>query len=232
MGCGRGGEVSEFIVDDFFKDVEETDDTARQNFVRRHVDGERYIGRHTQLEAAGGLRKACCPLHHEKTPSFIVYPKGHKDNSGAPQLHASFYCFGCHAGGDVIEFKRRLDGLQTRHEACIALEAELGLVYDEADELAELRFELVDMVSNRERAALSLTEVNMLCSMAMRRYLRLVNEQRPELIEREFEAIKVLHGYLDVQLGELSAREAEGLPTKINKAIDDRVKMLAKLNDG
>ena len=36
----------------------------------------------------------CCPFHNEKTPSFKVYDY-------------SFYCFGCGAGGDIIDFVKR-----------------------------------------------------------------------------------------------------------------------------
>lgn len=35
----------------------------------------------------------CCPFHNEKTPSFSVEPE-----------KQFYYCFGCHAGGDVIHF--------------------------------------------------------------------------------------------------------------------------------
>ena len=42
----------------------------------------------------------CCPLHGEKTPSLKVYP----GDSG-------WYCFGCHAGGDVLDFVRLYFGL-------------------------------------------------------------------------------------------------------------------------
>ena len=38
-------------------------------------------------------RKACCPFHHEKTPSFYV-----DDREGY------YKCFGCGEGGDVIKF--------------------------------------------------------------------------------------------------------------------------------
>ena len=34
-----------------------------------------------------------CPLHQERTPSFVVNPEKQK-----------FHCFGCHASGDVIDF--------------------------------------------------------------------------------------------------------------------------------
>lgn len=38
----------------------------------------------------------CCPFHGEKTPSLKIYPGG-----------KSWYCFGCHIGGDVIAFAMR-----------------------------------------------------------------------------------------------------------------------------
>ena len=58
----------------------------------------------------------CCPFHSERTASCKVYPKSN-----------SFYCFGCGAGGDVIDFVRLLYGLDFR-QACIRLEADFGLV--------------------------------------------------------------------------------------------------------
>ena len=52
------------------------------------------IGRYCRLTNAGGMRrKACCPFHHEKTPSFYV-----DDREGY------YKCFGCGEGGDVIKF--------------------------------------------------------------------------------------------------------------------------------
>lgn len=43
---------------------------------------------------------ACCPFHPEKTPSFSINPE-----------KQSFYCFGCHEGGDVIHFVMKLRGI-------------------------------------------------------------------------------------------------------------------------
>ena len=57
-----------------------------------------------------------CPFHNEKTASCKIYPKSN-----------SFYCFGCGAGGDVIDFVRLLYGLDFR-QACVRLEADFGLV--------------------------------------------------------------------------------------------------------
>lgn len=42
----------------------------------------------------------CCPFRGEETPSLKVYP----GNGG-------FHCFGCHAGGSVIDFTSKLFGL-------------------------------------------------------------------------------------------------------------------------
>lgn len=39
----------------------------------------------------------CCPFHSEKTPSLKIYENG-----------KGYYCFGCGAGGDVIDFVMRL----------------------------------------------------------------------------------------------------------------------------
>lgn len=54
---------------------------------------EEIIGRFVELKKAGASLKACCPIHGEKTPSFIVTP--------AKNI---FKCFGCGVGGDAIQF--------------------------------------------------------------------------------------------------------------------------------
>ena len=53
------------------------------------------IGSYASLKKKGSNYEACCPFHHEKTPSFSVHPKKN-----------IFKCFGCGIGGDVIEFTR------------------------------------------------------------------------------------------------------------------------------
>ena len=56
----------------------------------------------------------CCPFHEEKTPSCKV------DDNG-------FYCFGCGAHGDIIEFVRRLKGYTKPIEAAQELATLLGI---------------------------------------------------------------------------------------------------------
>lgn len=51
------------------------------------------IGDYLQLKRSGANAKGLCPFHQEKTPSFTVNP-----------AKGFFYCFGCHASGDVVRF--------------------------------------------------------------------------------------------------------------------------------
>lgn len=60
------------------------------------------MGSYVRLIKAGSLLKCQCPFHSEKTPSCVVY---------ADTQNPHFYCFGCHAGGDVITFIMQIEGL-------------------------------------------------------------------------------------------------------------------------
>lgn len=51
------------------------------------------VSSYLELKRAGRRWKGLCPFHTEKTPSFFV----HEENQ-------TFYCFGCHQGGDVFQF--------------------------------------------------------------------------------------------------------------------------------
>jgi DNA primase len=47
---------------------------------------------------------ACCPFHHEKTPSFAIY----EDTQ-------SFHCFGCKESGNVFKFVRQMENCDFGH---------------------------------------------------------------------------------------------------------------------
>jgi DNA primase len=76
---------------------------------------EDVIGRYVELRPAGVRLVAPCPFHQETKPSFSVNPEG-----------GFYYCFGCQASGDVIEFYRAINGLEFG-EAVEALAREAGL---------------------------------------------------------------------------------------------------------
>ena len=50
------------------------------------------------LDKKGGTHWACCPFHHERTPSFAV-------NEGEQFYH----CFGCGVSGDVVRFVQEIE---------------------------------------------------------------------------------------------------------------------------
>jgi len=79
--------------------------------VRARSDILPVVQAYVPLKRKGGRYWGCCPFHHEKTPSFSVVPdKGF------------FYCFGCHAGGNVFKFISMMENI-TYFEA-IKLQAE------------------------------------------------------------------------------------------------------------
>lgn len=78
---------------------------------------------YTALTPKGGRLWGCCPLHHEKTPSFSVQPD-----------KQMFYCFGCHAGGGVITFVMKAERLNFT-EAVTLLAQRAGMeLPDEAED--------------------------------------------------------------------------------------------------
>ena len=54
----------------------------------------------TQLRRSGAQLVGRCPFHEERTPSFYVSP-----------AKGTFYCHGCHKGGDAIVFLRETEQL-------------------------------------------------------------------------------------------------------------------------
>lgn len=56
------------------------------------------IGSYVALDRKGGNYWACCPFHHEKTPSFAV--------NEAEQF---YHCFGCGVSGDVVMFVQEIE---------------------------------------------------------------------------------------------------------------------------
>lgn len=77
------------------------------------------IGGYVELKKRGANYVACCPLHKEKTPSFMVNP-----------ARGTWHCFGCGKGGNVIGFLMEHDTL-TFPEAVRALGKRYGIEVEE-----------------------------------------------------------------------------------------------------
>jgi len=71
---------------------------------RDHPIADVVVASGLQLRPMGGRLTGVCPFHGDTRPSLIVYP--------ATQ---SYYCFGCGAGGDVIDFVARLNKVDFKH---------------------------------------------------------------------------------------------------------------------
>ena len=77
------------------------------------------VSRALPLRKAGASYKCVCPFHNEKTPSFNVN-----------EQRQMYYCFGCQASGDVIEFVKNYYNLDFT-DAVDKLAAEYGIEMEE-----------------------------------------------------------------------------------------------------
>ncbi len=117
-----------------------------QEVVRRN-DIEEVIGQYVQLRRRGRTLSGLCPFHNEKTPSFVVYPDTQ-----------SFYCFGCGAAGDVINFVRKYNNLGYV-ESIKQLAARAGMpLPEEEDREAKARQRLLEI--NRSAARYFYEQLN------------------------------------------------------------------------
>jgi DNA primase len=77
-------------------------------------DIQEVVSQYTALKPAGKHLRGSCPLHAERTPSFFIKPYTQR-----------FHCFGCGAGGDVIQFVMLAERLDFKG-ACDHLGIELN----------------------------------------------------------------------------------------------------------
>ncbi|WP_114910401.1 DNA primase [Cardinium endosymbiont of Sogatella furcifera] len=90
--------------------------------VQRVARIEEVVADFVSLKKKGQNFWACCPFHHEQTPSFSV------------SATKGFYkCFGCDAAGDVINFVQQIEGV-TFVEAITALAQKYGIPVASAEE--------------------------------------------------------------------------------------------------
>ena len=75
-----------------------------------------------QVKTAGASKKACCPFHNEKTPSFNIN-----------EAKGFYHCFGCGESGDAIKFVQKMEGL-TFVEAVKKLAEQCGVKIEEQED--------------------------------------------------------------------------------------------------
>jgi len=115
------------------------DDYAR---VKAAVDIVDVVGQYVQLTRSGSRLVGLCPFHTEKTGSFHVHPKDQ-----------FFKCFGCNEGGDVFEFLKKIERIESR-EALRRLAERAGIsLSSERPEARKLREKQARLLTLMERAA-------------------------------------------------------------------------------
>jgi DNA primase len=106
--------------------------------IRGRIDIVRMVGAYVPLKKQGQRWVGVCPFHAEKTPSFSVSAE-----------KGLYYCFGCHAGGDIFSFLMRHRGLDF-HEAARLLAKEAGVELEPESEAER----------NRKKELAELSRVN------------------------------------------------------------------------
>jgi DNA primase len=92
--------------------------------------------------------KAICPLHGEKTPSFVVYNK-----------NQTWQCMGCKQGGDIINFVSKLFGLKNIDAVKkLDYDFKLGLIGEKPSKEELLRFKQQQEAREHEREQQKLKE--------------------------------------------------------------------------
>jgi DNA primase len=71
------------------------------DLIKEKLDLADFLRSYLTLTPAGKNLKALCPVHQEKTPSFMVSPE-----------RKMWHCFGCGLGGDIIKFAMLYEHLE------------------------------------------------------------------------------------------------------------------------
>ncbi len=115
-----------------------------------------------RLEKRGARYVSLCPFHNEKTPSFTVHA-----------THQFYKCFGCGAGGDVIQFVMEIENL-TFYEALKHLAERYGIPMPKQERLSDAESRLRGALYSIHEVAARLYQAALASSAgaAAREYLR------------------------------------------------------------
>lgn len=104
--------------------------------IKRSITSRQIVEHYGFKPTRGGY--ICCPFHGEKTPSLKVHKSG-------------WYCYGCHEGGDAVEFVRLYERCRFNQAvAKVDMYFSLGLIKAEKVSLADLYRSRQDEKRRRE----------------------------------------------------------------------------------
>ena len=191
------------------------------DYIANHIDGLDIVKAYIDLKPVGDLYRSKCPFHHERTPSFTVYPKGHVNSSRQQQNFLSYYCFGCGATGNVVNFIHNIEGHDTYEETFKFFEDNYNITFGEDEQLLEL-IEQVNTLENTSTHVMSINEINMHCSSYCRRYMFEVMSDYPHLFNQEFDYLQGLYKWMDDCFDNKSAVELQEIFDEVAKKINNR----------
>ena len=121
--------------------------------LRARIRLSEVVGRRVKLIRRGREHTGLCPFHNEKTPSFTV-----SDDKGF------YYCFGCGAKGDAIDFEMKLGGFDFR-ETVERLAGEVGLTVPAEDPDAKGKAERREVVTPSGAASSAAAATLRICTL-------------------------------------------------------------------
>lgn len=181
------------------------------------------LGTYIKLDKAGKNMKACCPFHHEKTPSFFVSPD-----------RDSYYCFGCGAKGDIFTFVQEFEGLD--FFGALKLLAERTGVVLERGSLDKKDDK--EAIFNALEAATQFFESNLLKSQTAQKYLekrglteKTIKDWRIGFVSDDW---RTLYDYLAARKFTDSEIEQAGLIKRNERSFYDRFRgrIMFPIRDG
>lgn len=87
--------------------------------IKNRMPLEQYIQKYVPLKKNGIRWIGLCPFHQERSPSFTVNT-----------LSGFFYCFGCHASGDIFSFAEKYHGMMFK-DVLLMLAEEVSLAIND-----------------------------------------------------------------------------------------------------
>ena len=102
--------------------------------IKHEIDIVNVVEEYVSLKKSGKNYMGLCPFHQEKTPSFSVNPE-----------EQFYHCFGCGAGGDVINFVMEIDSLSFQ-ESLTLLAERAGLELPGGDPVDQAELKLREAV--------------------------------------------------------------------------------------
>ena len=169
----------------------------------RQEDGIAYMKQFLyNVKKVGQVYQAKCPFHVERTGSLTLFPPGYISTRGI-QDYATFYCFGCAKGGDIIKFKSLLEHISYK-QAIGVLEEEFGLISD--DEQGELNFlqSELQLQTNQLINDFTFDDISLLISSYCRQYLKYIQQNYPQQYIYEENLIEYYYRYIDYMFDRLN----------------------------